>query len=79
MVTAAPSAASTTAGRMSCFGSQHPPEGSQCSFEANRKISSNANQKFGIPIPAMLTPVMAWSTTELRRAAASAPRGSPIA
>src|SRR5215213_6015063 len=72
IVTAAPSAASTTAGRMSCFGSQQPPEGSQCSFEAKRKISTRANQKFGIPIPAMLTPVMAWSTIELRRAAASA-------
>ena len=48
-------------------------------LEAKRKIRSNANQKFGIPMPAMLTPVIAWSTTELRRAAASAPSGSPIA
>ena len=36
IVTAAPSAASTTAGRINCAGAQHPPEGSQCSLEAKR-------------------------------------------
>ena len=39
---------------------------------------SNPFAQFGIPIPAMLIPVIAWSTIELRRAAASAPSGSPM-
>ena len=39
--------------------SQQPPDGNQCNFCAKRKIRSKANQKFGIPMPAILIPVIA--------------------
>ena len=78
-VSAMPSMASTTAGRISCFLLQHPAEGSQPSVDAKSHTVSRASQKLGTAIPATENVITEPSAQLLRLTAARMPNGTPMA
>ncbi len=56
-----------------------PPAGSQPSATAKTRMSTSANQKGGIDMPAKLSRLAAPSSAEPGRCAAAAPSGRAIA